>query len=603
LTGQIGKPGAGPLSLTGQPNAMGGREVGALANQLAAHRDLDDAAHRAEMAALWGVPELPALPGKSAVEMFEAAAEGAIKLLWIACTNPAQSMPDQATVRRALERCEFVIVQEAFRTTATCGYADCCARAARGAKRQRHQQRAPPRACAPRCPRAGEAWADWRSGRGGQRLEPLLNRPRCDRRPSGFDFPDAQAAWNEHRESTRGRDLDITGMTHDMLDQQGPQQWPLPSGQAVGRSRLYEDGRFEFDDGRARFAAVKPLALAEPRNVRHPYSLTTGRLRDQWHGMSRTGTVGRLFLRRRTGHRAAPRDLESLNASRVTCCGDLAPRLDHAASATERRDGADAGALRRGAPGVGRCERQRPAAGRRQHADHRRFLSDQQAARVEALCGQADQGRAVVEFVGDGLATAGARARGTRCAARADAAIPVRKLRAVRREPDALGRLGLTWRAAAHEAAPSEVLTRIEALLGLDAAQALRYVDNKRGLRRVIALAGHGEAMRVQAFLLAGQTEAEPWLRALLVDDQPAQAYGRGLLRASAAPPGAVPTQSPQVCTCHNVSEARIRAALASMTGASEARLTQLQQALRCGTECGSCLPALRRLVAEPAIA
>ena len=80
--------------------------------------------HRAEMAALWGVPDLPAEPGKSAVEMFEAAADGAIKLLWIACTNPAQSMPDQAMVRRALERCEFVIVQEAFRTTATCGYAD-----------------------------------------------------------------------------------------------------------------------------------------------------------------------------------------------------------------------------------------------------------------------------------------------------------------------------------------------------------------------------------------------------------------------------------------------------------------------------------------------
>ena len=121
--------------------------------------------------------------------------------------------------------------------------------------------------------------------------------------------------WNEHRESTRGRDLDITGMTYDMLDRQGPQQWPLPSGQTVGRSRLYENGRFVFDDGRARFAAVKPLPLAEPRNVRHPYSLTTGRLRDQWHGMSRTGTLGRLY-----GHAAEPaielhpRDLERLHA-------------------------------------------------------------------------------------------------------------------------------------------------------------------------------------------------------------------------------------------------------------------------------------------------
>jgi assimilatory nitrate reductase catalytic subunit len=123
-TAQIGRPGAGPFSLTGQPNAMGGREVGGLANLLSAHRDLANPQHRAEVAALWGVPSVPEKPGKTAVEMFQAAADGEIKALWIACTNPAQSMPDQATVRRALERAEFVVVQEAFATTATCEYAD-----------------------------------------------------------------------------------------------------------------------------------------------------------------------------------------------------------------------------------------------------------------------------------------------------------------------------------------------------------------------------------------------------------------------------------------------------------------------------------------------
>jgi assimilatory nitrate reductase catalytic subunit len=123
-TAQIGKPGAGPFSLTGQPNAMGGREVGGLANLLSAQRDMGNAVHRAEIAALWGVPTVPDKPGKTAVEMFQAAADGEIKALWIACTNPAQSMPDQATVRRALERAEFVVVQEAFSTAATCEYAD-----------------------------------------------------------------------------------------------------------------------------------------------------------------------------------------------------------------------------------------------------------------------------------------------------------------------------------------------------------------------------------------------------------------------------------------------------------------------------------------------
>ena len=148
-TGQIGKPGAGPFSLTGQPNAMGGREVGGLANLLSAHRDLADPRHRAEVAALWGLQggasAVPATPGRSAVEMFQAAADGEIRALWIACTNPAQSMPDQATVRRALQRCEFVLVQEAFATTATCAYADLLLPATTWGRKGRHgdQQRAP----------------------------------------------------------------------------------------------------------------------------------------------------------------------------------------------------------------------------------------------------------------------------------------------------------------------------------------------------------------------------------------------------------------------------------------------------------------------------
>jgi assimilatory nitrate reductase catalytic subunit len=121
---QIGRAGAGPFSLTGQPNAMGGREVGGMANLLSAHRDLANPTHRAEVANLWGVTSVPDKPGKTAVEMFQAAADGEIKALWIACTNPAQSMPDQSTVRRALERAELVVVQEAFSTTATCDYAD-----------------------------------------------------------------------------------------------------------------------------------------------------------------------------------------------------------------------------------------------------------------------------------------------------------------------------------------------------------------------------------------------------------------------------------------------------------------------------------------------
>src|SRR5690606_24452114 len=123
-TGQIGKPGAGPFSLTGQPNAMGGREAGGMATLLPGHRDPGDPAHRQEVAALWGVDSLPATPGKPALEMFDAVLDGRIKVLWIAATNPAQSLPDQARVRAALQKAEFVIVQEAYAGTETLAYAD-----------------------------------------------------------------------------------------------------------------------------------------------------------------------------------------------------------------------------------------------------------------------------------------------------------------------------------------------------------------------------------------------------------------------------------------------------------------------------------------------
>ena len=115
-----------------------------------------------------------------------------------------------------------------------------------------------------------------------------------------FPYPTAESVWNEHRESTRGRDLDITGMDYAQLEAT-PLQWPMPEGASAGKVRLYEDGVFPTPDGRARFANVAYKPVAEPREARYPFSLTTGRLRDQWHGMSRTGTLGRLF-----GHVAEP---------------------------------------------------------------------------------------------------------------------------------------------------------------------------------------------------------------------------------------------------------------------------------------------------------
>jgi len=548
---------------------------------------------------------LPSAPGRSAVELFEAAADGQIRLLWIACTNPAQSMPDQAVVRRALERCEFVIVQEAFRTTATCAYADLLLPASTWGEKEgtvtnseRRISRVRAAVSAP-----GAARADWRIATDvARRLEPLLRRARTDGRASGFEFADPAQVWCEHRESTRGRDLDITGLSYPMLDERGPQQWPLPVGADGGRARLYEDGGFQFDDGRARFAAVKPLPLAEPRNVRHPYSLTTGRLRDQWHGMSRTGTLGRLF-----GHASEPvielhpRDLDRLNARP----GDLLQVTSRRGSIVLPALSSDAMAptqvhiaMHWGAEALGGASANgRALAG----------VNTLTTGAVCALSKQPELKHCAVKLIKADLPwrllamawLPQPAAHSARAALRELMPLfPYAACVPFGREPDARGRLGVMLRAAAHEAPSADVLVRIERTLGLDGVQALRYVDDKRGLRRTIALHGADESLRVHAFVLRGVTDAEPWLRALLVDGQPAQAYGRGLLRAGAAPPGALPTRSPQVCTCHDVSEARIREVLAtSANGAPAERLSALQRTLRCGTECGSCLPTLKRLV------
>lgn len=293
-TGQIGRPGAGPFSLTGQPNAMGGRETGSLSNLLPGHREAANPEHRAEVADYWGVDQLPATTGLSAIELFDHVRSGKIKALWIACTNPAQSMPDQAAVREALQACPFVVLQEAFRTTETAAFADLLLPAAswgekegsvtNSERRISHVRRA---VNAP-----GEARPDWAiTVDFAQRLEKRL-RPG---QSSLFAFDAPAQLFDEYKQLTRGRDLDLSGISHALIDQLGPQQWPFREGATVGTARLYVDGIFPTESGRARFIADPYRAAKELRDARYPLTLNTGRLRDQWHGMSRTGTAAQLF--------------------------------------------------------------------------------------------------------------------------------------------------------------------------------------------------------------------------------------------------------------------------------------------------------------------
>ena len=600
-TGQIGKPGAGPFSLTGQPNAMGGREVGGLANLLSAHRDLANPVHRAEVAALWGVPSVPSKPGKTAVEMFQAAADGEIKALWIACTNPAQSMPDQATVRRALERAELVIVQEAFSTTATCRYADLLLPATTWGEKdgtvtnsERRISRVRPAVAAP-----GEARHDWSIAVDfAQRLEALG----VGQGSSLFPYPTPESVWNEHRESTRGRDLDITGMSYAMLDAQGPQQWPLVEGATIGKKRLYEDGIFPTADGRATFSNTEYKPVAEPREARYPLSLNTGRLRDQWHGMSRTGTLGRLF-----GHVAEPSiemnaqdmerrqlkdgDLVHVTGKRgsivvpVMASATLAPQqtfiamhwgeefLSGASSTGERLAGVNALTSPAYCPTSKQPEFKHAA--------------------IKVLKAELPWSLLGIAWLPDNVALQ----------AREELKALMAKFAFASCTPFGRERSGLLFRAAGYDAPDEAVLTKIEALLGLCGADVLRYADKKRGQRRAVQLQAatasgdaKGEA-RLNAFLLAGDTSAQSWIKTLLQDELPAQAYGRMLLVPGAKPPLAIQARGKQICTCFNITESDIATQLAQCKGKEDQRLAQLQGALKCGTSCGSCLPEVKRMV------
>ncbi|WP_442953513.1 nitrate reductase [Paraburkholderia sp. SOS3] len=227
------------------------------------------------------------------VDLFEAARSGKVKAVWIACTNPVHSMPDIAKVREALDQAEFVVVQDAFMQTDTVPYADVLLPAATWGEKAgtvTNSERRITRVRAAVEP-AGEAKPDWWiANEVARRIAHKL-----EREPHLFGFETTEAVFDEHRALTAGRDLDIGGISYALLDAQGPQQWPFPPGHAAGDARRYTDGRFATADGRARFHATRYLPVADEVNARFPFRLTTGRLRDQWHGMSRTGRVARLF--------------------------------------------------------------------------------------------------------------------------------------------------------------------------------------------------------------------------------------------------------------------------------------------------------------------
>lgn len=287
LTGQIGKPGCGPFSLTGQPNAMGGREVGGMASLLAAHRDLGNPRHRKEVQDFWGGVAISGEPGFTATEMFDALESGKMKAIWIICTNPIVSLPNARKVEKALEKANFVIVQDISNRSDTVPYADLVLPAAAWLEKEGTMTNSERRiSYLPKVIDApGEALPD----------AEILWRFAQEMGFEGFDYNSVSEVYDEYCLMTKGTNIDISGLSHERLINEGSFQWPVPHSKHPGTPRLFNDGTYFTANGKAHFNAPKHLHnKSEATSAEYPLILNTGRVRDQWHTRTKTGKVKRL---------------------------------------------------------------------------------------------------------------------------------------------------------------------------------------------------------------------------------------------------------------------------------------------------------------------
>jgi ferredoxin-nitrate reductase len=313
MTAQIGKPGAGPFSLTGQPNAMGGRESGGACQTLPGYRFVKNPQHRAEVEQFWGLEsgQISPYDGRSAWDIITGLEAGEVGFLWIAATNPVVSMPDLERTKAALRQSPFTVYQDAYYPTETAAYAHVLLPAAQWGEKtgiMTNSERRVTRCQAFRSP-PGEARADWEIfAEVGRRLG------FADK----FPFTNSAEVYAEFVQLTRDRLCDQSGITHERLHQEGPIQWPCPDGLQVGKlqvqpsnlqpsnlqppnlqpsnlpKRLYTDLRFPTPDGLARFGAYHSRGLAEPPDSNYPFVLTTGRLYGHWHTQTRTGRIEKI---------------------------------------------------------------------------------------------------------------------------------------------------------------------------------------------------------------------------------------------------------------------------------------------------------------------
>ncbi|MGE0225244.1 MAG: molybdopterin-dependent oxidoreductase, partial [Acetobacteraceae bacterium] len=557
LTGRIGRPGAGPFSVTGQPNAMGGREVGALANMLAAHLDWERPGDLDRLRRFWDSEAVPARPGLKAVDLFRAIGEGRVKAVWILGTNPAVSLPQSDAVRQALGRCDFVVVSDCAAGTDTGAFAQVRLPAlgwgekdgtVTNSERMISRQRG-------FLPPPGEARADWWA------LAQVAARMGHGAR---FAWRGPADIFREHAalsgfENAGARVFDISALAHltdDEYDRMRPTRWPCPASRP-GRERLLGTA-----DDVARLRMVKVTWRPEPAGDL-PFTLLTGRLRDQWHTMTRTGSVPRLMAH-------SPEPVLAMHPDDTTLPDGALARVRSADGGAVLRLRHDPG-LARGmvfAPMHWTAALCPPARINAAVAGPTDPVSGQPALKCTAV--------AVEPFPARWSGFILARRRLAPDLADWCAVIP---------EPDGV------WR---HELAGldavTQALSRLSALLDVD-ARWLRLDDPGRGQHRAVRV--RDGVVDACLFLSAGGVlPARGWLVRQFRPGQPPAARMALLI---GAPPGGA-AAAPLVCVCNGVDAACITAAIRAGADTIEA----VGAVTAAGTGCGSCRPEIRALLATP---
>jgi len=570
-TGRIGRPGMGPFSFTGQPNAMGGREVGGLANQLAAHLSIEDAEARALVQRYWLSPRIAQRPGLKAVDLFRAVEDGTVRAIWIMGTNPVVSLPEADRVKTALQRCPLVIVSDCMADTDTARLAHIRLPALAWGEKDGTVTNSERRISRQRAflPAPGTAKPDWWI---------VAQVARRLGHPEAFGWNCPADIFREHaalsgygNDGSRAFDISaLRNIDDDTYTMLRPLQWPVTAAAPQGTARLFGDGRFHTADGRARFIAVTPQAPRMAPDAQHPLRLNTGRLRDQWHTMTRTGKSARL-----ASHDPEPGiALHPQDAARFGIADGTLVRIGGPQSTVLMRAGVS-DAQRAGEIFAPMHWNDRYAA--------RARINTLVTAHTDPHSGQPESKHGVATIAPYPTAWHGVL------------------LTRQQLQPDSAywscSRIAGAWRYhLADIALPTAWPAYARALLC--AAQQdvgwIEYLDQAAGRYRAARLVNG----RLESCLFIASTPELPdsgWLETLF-SAEGLDAPQRHSLLTGRAPPG-TGSGGAMICACHGVRAGTIRDAI----NAGAQSIAAIGHATRAGTGCGSCVAEIRGLLQNPA--